>query len=342
MDNMQNQNNRISFWGNMMRKNNINSYEISEKTNIPEEKVKEIANGNRTLPTERVNEFVKAIHETKKENKKGRRNEALIFFADKNIKDLRLRFNYRTQRDLAKALNVSQYTVSRAEQFGVKILSTSVILKFYNFFKDELNVRVSSPKELRESNKIIKQKEAKTNKSEYKFYKNYFKEHNLRDLLKEKGLKTTDFAELSGISVSTLYKYINGYRKNYTLGLYRKIYNALQLEQNKANEIINNNSKENNIEEVIIEPNEIEIKEPIITVPEITATHITDTHITDTRISKNADLYNQYEDIQEDNHTYDISTSFNPEDLFYYLINNCITKDVVELYKLFDKYFKNN
>lgn len=318
MENIQTENTKASFWGKLMKKNKVNSYDIATKTNIPEEKVKEIVSGERTLPTDKVNDFVTAIQETKKESKKGKRNEALLFFMNKDIKELRLKFNYKRQKDLAKVLNVSQYTVSRAETTGVSALNTSTLLKFYNFFKDELNIRVSSAKEIKESYRIIKQKKEKTNKAEFKFYKEYFKEHNLKEIINSKGMSVPEFAKSVGLNNSTIYKFLGG-RINWSLDLYRKVYNALQLEPNDYE--VPEDIMEEKIELPIMEP----VEEPeIIEIP--------------TRESKNADLYIKQE--ESTNLDYAISNSFDAEALFEYLISNCITKDVVDLYRLLDTYFK--
>jgi len=310
MENIQTKN---SFWGKLMKKNKVNSYEIAAKTNIPEEKVKEIISGERTLPTAKVNEFVTAIHETGKENKKGKRNEALIFFADKDVKDLRLRFNYKTQKDLAKAINVSQFTVSRAETNGIGTLNTSTLLKFYNFFKDELNIRVCSAKEL-------KQKNEKTKKDEFKFYKNYFKENNLKELINNKGMSIPEFARSQGLNNSTIYKFIGG-KINWSLDLYKKVYNALQEDSNADI------------------PVAYEVPEEVIEIPTIESIEEQKTVEIPTRVNKNSELYTNYEE-ESSELKHIISSSFNSEALFEYLISNCITKDVVDLYRLLDEYFR--
>ena len=57
-----------------------------------------------------------------------------------------------------------------------------------------------------------------------------------------------------------------------------------------------------------------------------------------TRETKNKDLYNHNEPCTT-NQT--LTSNFTPEVIFNYLIDNCKCRNVVELYRLLDNYFKN-
>lgn len=123
-------------------KSRKSNYEISKKTNIPEEKVREVMNGERSLPSDRVDEFVNAIQEDNSVEKTF--NKALItkWAQDTDLKALRFSFNYRTQRDLAKALGVDVASVCRIENKKLDSISDTLLLKYYDFFNDELNKKL--------------------------------------------------------------------------------------------------------------------------------------------------------------------------------------------------------
>lgn len=330
MENIQ----KKTFWGKLMKKNKASTYDIAEKTNIPEEKVKEIVNGKRTLPSDKVNDFVTAIHETKKESKKSKRNEALLFFVNKDFKELRLHFNYRTQKDLAKAVGVSQFSVSKAESVGASTLSTSILLKFYNFFKDELNIKVDSVKETKESYKIVKSKDdIKIDKADLKKYKKYLKEHNLKTLIEERGMSIPQFSKLAGINNTTIYKYLNK-KIDWSLDMHKKVFQFLNINLDEPN-----NEK-------------IDIKNSIVeAIPVNTEKNINEEKCM-SRVEKNKNTY-ENETLGHTNNIvsadyypatikyYNVFSTFDANEFFNYLVNECITKDVVELYKLLDSYLKN-
>lgn len=334
MENIQKQ----TFWGKLMKKNKASTYDIAEKTNIPEEKVKEIVNGERTLPTDKVNDFVTAIHETKKESKKSKRNEALLFFADKDFKELRLRFNYKRQKDLSNVVGVSQFSVSKAESVGVSTLSTAILLKFYNFFKDELNIKVNSVKETKESYKIVKSKDdIKNNKADLKKYKKYLKENNLKTLIEERGMSIPQFSKLAGINNTTVYKYLNK-KIDWSLDMYKKVFKFLNINLDEPNK------EEINIENNILEAVPVNLEKNIF---EEKSKNTNDNAFISREI-KNTELYNKIDNATnepqyyaENLFYYTLYPNFDSEYLFNFLINNCITKDVMDLYKLLDSYFKN-
>lgn len=311
MENIQKTREKKSFWGKLMKKNKVNSYDIAEKTNIPEEKVKEIINGERTLPKNKVNDFVKAIHETKKESKNGLRNEALLFFTGKDIRTLRLKFNYETQRDLAEVLKVSQYTVSRAENNGPNSLHTTTLLKFYNFFKDELNIKVNKKKE-----KVIKEKDNNGNYT-IEYYRNYFKGIDLKQEIANTGKSIPQFAKSIGLNPSTIYKYALG-TIEWSINIYRKVFNALNNVEEDNKTLIVKIDNDNNYKRVSEELGVM------------------------SREVKNSDIYKSdipnYTQLEEKTMT--VIPDFDANILFEYLINNCITKNVVELHKLLNKYFR--
>jgi transcriptional regulator with XRE-family HTH domain len=132
-----------SFWGKLASKNKKSAYEVSKETGIPEEKVKEVLSGDRKLPTKHVDAVVKSI-QTKTTNSDVDYLNAKRFFETENLHDLRVKFNYLYQRDLANAVNVPLCYVSNLENKKFKEVSKSALIKLYDFFQDELNVNVKS------------------------------------------------------------------------------------------------------------------------------------------------------------------------------------------------------
>ena len=257
------------FWNKFIKKSNKSDYEIAKEMNIQEEKLKEIKNGERELPTQRVDDLLKAT-----QNNKTTRDleyiKALEFFKKNNFAELRKKFNYKLQKDLEKPLGLSKSTISRIEKEQFDRIGKGTLIKVYDFFNDELNIKIDK------QNKV--------------------KKDNVKDIfilrkIKDTGLSITDFAKRIGISNSTLYKYKNG-QINLSKEMKKKIYNELhKLSNNKENEVVNTINKQ----EVIITKAE-DIKIPI---------------------------------------------NFNSKEMFDYIINNCVTNSVVNLYKELKKYFEN-
>ena len=133
---------RNTIWNKLKIKNNVNSYDISKDTNIPEEKVKEILTGDRTVPTERVDDITKAIqNNSNKLAKDIRYNNAIKFFEENDFKELIKKFNFSTQKELSQASHLSIYVISMASTHRIKELSKTSVIKLYDFFSDELNIK---------------------------------------------------------------------------------------------------------------------------------------------------------------------------------------------------------
>ena len=134
-----------TIWNKLKTKNKVTSYDISKDTNIPEEKVKEILAGDRTVPTERVDDITKAIqNNSNKLAKDIRYDNAIKFFEENDFKELIKKFNFSTQKELSQVSHLSIYVISMASTHRIKELSKTSVIKLYDFFSDELNIK--SPK----------------------------------------------------------------------------------------------------------------------------------------------------------------------------------------------------
>lgn len=145
---------RNTIWNKLKNKNKVTSYDISKDTNIPEEKVKEILTGDRNVPTERVDDITKAIqNNSNKLAKDIRYNNAIKFFEENDFKELIKKFNFKSQRELAQAIHVSTYITTMASTHRIKELSKISVIKLYDFFSDELNIKSPRKKKVKNNKK---------------------------------------------------------------------------------------------------------------------------------------------------------------------------------------------
>ena len=139
---------RNTLWSKLNNRNQSrkSNYEISKKTNIPEEKVKEIMNGERDLPTERVDDFVNAIKEDNKVEKEISVATAKKWIEETDLRAARIDFNYTTQGELAKELGVHSSVICRLENKILTHVSDGLLIKYYDFLHNELNRKVRKSK----------------------------------------------------------------------------------------------------------------------------------------------------------------------------------------------------
>lgn len=183
---------------NQKRKSN---YEISKKTNIPEEKVKEIMNGEREVPTERVDDFVSAISENDKVEREINVATARKWLEETDLKKARMNYNYLSQGELASELGVHTSVICRLENKKTDHVSDGLLIKYYDFLNNDLNKKVKRKKK----DKIERRK---LTSNEYKFLKEidqdkvkeWYETFDLKDYLKSKELSYRDFAKELGYS----------------------------------------------------------------------------------------------------------------------------------------------
>lgn len=312
---MENIQKRKGFWGRFASKAGyVDTYSIARDMNIPEEKVKEILKGERELPSDKVDEFINVVNKTKKAKKNFDRNEALIFFNNNDPKELRTKFNYDTQKEVAELLGISQFTISRLEdpKYGPSSLSTRILCKLYDFYKDELNIKIIKGDNMKKHKHQIEDKDLE-------LYKSTITRDNIKDLVKEKYETVQKFSKIVGINPSTIDKFARG-QINWSDKMYQKVYNGLFNSTQKFIKV------EKSEEMFTSEEKEEVIEKPIMSREEKYCT----------------EKDNRYSEFNNECTTdMTVKAGFTPEVLFNYLIDNCYTKNVVELYKLLDSYFKN-
>lgn len=262
---------RNTIWNKLKTKNNVTSYDISKDTNIPEEKVKEILTGDRTVPTERIDDITKAIqNNSNKLAKDIRYDNAIKFFEENDFKELIKKFNFSTQKELSQASHLSIYVISMASTHRIKELSKTSVIKLYDFFSDELNIK--SPRKKNNHNrtrtiyKVIKKEDLReevlkwydeTDLKSLRLADNL----NIKDLVEKLGFNRTydsvycDLERGSQIRnyliLDRLYKYYNEKLDDISNYIYNSNYNSssdisqVHSEERSDNSNINYNQNEN-------------------------------------------------------------------------------------------------
>lgn len=180
---------RNTIWNKLKTKNKVTSYDISKDTNIPEEKVKEILTGDRAVPTERVDDITKAIqNNSNKLANDIKYDNAIKFFEENDFKELIKKFNFKSQKELAQAVHVSTYITTMASTHRLKELSKISVIKLYDFFSDELNIK--SPRH--------RKKKVKNNKKRTRTIYKVIKKEDLR----EEVLKWYDETDLKSLRLA--------------------------------------------------------------------------------------------------------------------------------------------
>ncbi len=238
---------------NQKRKSN---YEISKKTNIPEEKVKEIMNGDRVLPTERVDDFISAIKEDNKVEKEISVATAKKWIEETDLRAARIAYNYTTQGELAEELGVHSSVICRLENKILTHVSDGLLIKYYDFLHNELNKRVKRKKK-------VKAKKIKPTEMELSML-NSLDDDEVNKWYNEYDLK--EYARSNNISYKDL-AIMLGYSKNSTSLVSGLINHTLKLESSgsliikKAYALVNGLAK---AKETPIEPQIEETEESVV------------------------------------------------------------------------------
>lgn len=269
---------------NSKAKTKKNTYEISKKTNIPEEKVKEIMSGDRELPADRVDDFIGVIKEDNKAEKSISMANIRKWVKETDLRELRKAFNYESQGELADALGIDSSTVCRMEGKKIDHISDATLQRYYDFLNDELNKKVK--KKASRHKVAVKDNGAKiqvtknvASEEDREILKNikfedaakWFNNFDLREYLNDNNLTYRDFVTRLGYnknSVSLVSNLISGKIDIKTTGrtILIKAYayiNGLIRAQNIAvderNDVVNEIDVESNI--VPQEPKEVENRE---------------------------------------------------------------------------------
>lgn len=318
---------------NQKRKSN---YEISKKTNIPEEKVKEIMNGEREVPTERVDDFVNAISENNKVEREISVATAKKWINETDLKALRLSFNYATQGELAEELGVHSSVICRLENKILNHVSDGLLIKYYDFLHNDLNKRVKRKKKA--PTKKVKVVELDLDNISDDVVNKWYEEFDFKSYLTNEKLNNIQFATILGYSKhsSSLVSALC----NHTLNIER----TGTLIVKKAYAYINGLIKpqETTLETQTTE-NDIVIKEDENTLQGLSA---------DVQESKNEDITNPVENyfkVMDDPYEYDFPTNnvtstatYNTVDGSYHINTDIVEPEKITIYQyIWDNLNKN-
>lgn len=131
-----------NFWSKLKAKGNKTTYDLSKETNISEEKLDEVFNGERELPTNHVDKVYTALKEKKQPMTSIERALIEKFFTDNDILVLRKSWGYASMQSLADAIGVGVSNLYLLRPQYIKKLTDNYLQKVYDFFQDELNKNV--------------------------------------------------------------------------------------------------------------------------------------------------------------------------------------------------------
>ena len=234
-------------------KYNKSAYEISKETNIDEEKVEKVLNGELELPTEKVDEFVEVLETDNALEKQIKLQEVKNWYRTANLKMLRKEFGYKSQIELAKILHIDNSTLCRLEnkKEGDKYLSDALLMKIYDFYHNPLNKNTNV--DIKESINKVKVKKVENKNIDYTIYR-WYKETNFAKLLHNINLKKLAVELGYNEKSSNLLSYVKDgkydYLNNGTI-IINKLYKYFteQKDYSKTEEEVEKNSKEE-IEEI--------------------------------------------------------------------------------------------
>jgi transcriptional regulator with XRE-family HTH domain len=189
----------MGFWN--KRINNKNASKIASKMGVSEEKIMELKNGERKISGKTMEKMLNTIEEIQSADSKVQsaieNYEIIKWFQENNIKELRIKFGYKTQKELADQINVSSSIISLIEagKYNIDVV-TPIIEKIYNFFNNEFNIK-------KQSKVINKEKQVENKLCKYDEIMAWYKNTDIKALREEYGFKSQkEFAKYINSSQS--------------------------------------------------------------------------------------------------------------------------------------------
>lgn len=183
----------MGFWN--KRINNKNASKIASKMGVSEEKIMELKNGERNISGKTMDKMLNTIEEIQSANSKVQSAienfEIIKWFQENNIKELRIKFGYKTQKELADQINVSASIISLIEagKYNINVV-TPIIEKIHNFFNNEFNIKKESKVINKESKVTNEQKQAENKLYKYDEIMAWYKNTDIKALREEHGFKS--------------------------------------------------------------------------------------------------------------------------------------------------------
>jgi len=223
--------NKMNIWEKMRRKNGLTRVELAKEMGINEERLKEVENNMREMPTNQVDNYISKVNNISKGERNIKIAEARNWYEQVNLKELMKEFGYENQSELAKTLGVDPSSISVwfNKKNGSKKIGTNSLLKLYYFFNNEFNKKLENKNTKNEPNKVQNKLSKKETNTLYKWYNVY----DLKKAVIETGKKQKELAKEIGIAQSCLCTYISKQVKPTEANL-RKLYDYFnKLEEEK-------------------------------------------------------------------------------------------------------------
>jgi len=175
----------MSFWSKRIK----NKKDLADALNVDESKIDALVNNELEIGGETMNKTLKAIEE-ERINKAIRESDIWRWIQETDFRQKRLEFGYKTIKEVASIIGISDSTISRLEtNKSVYPKLTPSLKKVYEFYQNDFNkntTNITAKQNIDRSNKINRE-----NKDVWKWYKNT----DIKELRKQSGFKTAfDFA----------------------------------------------------------------------------------------------------------------------------------------------------
>jgi len=168
---------------------------------IPEEKYKEVEDGKRRLEGKYLDKFMETIRKGKeiKVNNMSKINEIDKWLRDGSFTNNMLEYGYKRQGDLAKAVGISQSTISTMVN-NTRPVSNALKLKLWDFLHDPINKNI---------NKDINKTEIKEKNTDNLTSYTSWVYNNLAKEIKKKLIKCSKLEKELGLSSGYINKLIH-------------------------------------------------------------------------------------------------------------------------------------
>ena len=130
----------MSFWSKRIK----NKKELANALNVDESKIDALINNELEIGGNTMNKVLETIEE-EKINKAIRESDIWKWIQETNFREKRLEFGYKTIKEVASIIGVSDSTISRLEtDKSVYPKLTPTLTKVYEFYQSDFNKKTTS------------------------------------------------------------------------------------------------------------------------------------------------------------------------------------------------------
>lgn|GEM_PF-4682542 len=128
----------MNVWKKQMKKSGMTIPQISKELHIAEDKLEEIIGGERQMPSEIINDYMKLTND--KSAATFNKLEINQWYDNADLEWLRKDFGFESPYQLSKHLKIAHSTMMKAERKQGVSFKTKA--RLYNFYQDELNKKL--------------------------------------------------------------------------------------------------------------------------------------------------------------------------------------------------------